>query len=75
MIVQIGGYGTVPMEFQENETVDQLLLRLKDQEHVSFRTVFQFQETQTGRTMPADEILLDERMYFLTVTLEQAPKE
>lgn len=75
IIVQIGGYGTVPMEFQENETVDQLLLRLKNQEHVSFRTVWLFQETQTGRTMPADEILVDDRMYFLTVTIEKAPRE
>lgn len=73
--MQIGGYGTVPMEFQENETVDNLLQRMKDQEHVAFRTVWTFQETTTGRVMPANEEIVDERMYFLTVTIERAPKE
>lgn len=75
IIVQFGGYGTSTLEFQENETVSAMLQRLKDSEHVGFRTVAILQETQTGRALAADEIIADGRIYHLTVTLEPAPKQ
>lgn len=70
--VQIGGFGTVQMEFQPNETLESFYLRLKEKEHVHFRDQPIMRETQTGSALPNDEIMMDHRLYDLEVWLEPA---
>lgn len=70
--VQIGGFGTTQLDFQANEPLSAFYHRLKEQEHVHFKDQPTMRDTQTGRVVPDSEIMMDTRLYDLTVWLEPA---
>jgi hypothetical protein len=72
IVVFIGGYGAVHREISEGETVDEMLNKLKTDLELHFVGTTTFQETETGRQLPGDEILVDHRRYHLTTALERA---
>ena len=67
-ILHTGGSKYV-MDFKEGETIAQLIQRIKDEGEFQFRSAPSMQETMTGRTLGATEIVMDERSYALNVWL------
>jgi hypothetical protein len=68
--VQIGGFGTSQLEFQQEESLEAFYKRFKVWEHVHFKDSPTMRDTQTGKILQGNEIMIDNRLYDLTVWLE-----
>lgn len=64
--------GVWDTELKTDETVAQLVSRYKTEKSKHFHGNYALRETQTGRVLPENEVLLDARMYYLTAWIVSA---
>jgi carbonic anhydrase len=66
IVVQCPPYSTFRVEFQ-NQTVQQLIQALKDEQQLEFRPdSYLVQDTSDGHTCAPDEHVVDNRLYHLS---------
>lgn len=71
MRIYVDNQGIFQMEFKENETAAQFLIRFKEVHMVHFKSAATLQWIGDGHTVAANEIMLN-RDYYLTAWLERA---
>lgn len=70
--VKVDPFGVFELEFQEDETVGNMVQRFKDQEKLRFvNNGFQAQATDDGRVLDVNEIVVDDRLYQVNAWIEQ----
>lgn len=67
-----GGGGVFALKFIEGETIGQMIQRLLDTEKMHLKTAYTVQETQTGRVLGNNEIIVDDRLYRFNAWLAKA---
>lgn len=65
--VQISNGPILSMELLDAESTDELIQRIKDENQLEFRGNAVMQDTHDGHTMASNEIVTDNRLYYLNV--------
>lgn len=70
VIVQAEPYATFTADFIPDETIGELVQRIKDNDSLEFRGSYTVQDaSQAGRVCDPSEKVLDGRLYWLTVAI------
>lgn len=66
------GYFPWTLDFVENETFDQMIVRFRNTLKLEFRSAYTIQDTNDGRIISGSEIVSDNRRYNLTAWITAA---
>jgi hypothetical protein len=66
IFVQAPPYTTFVLDYMKGETTYQMVQRIKDTYKLEFRGGFILQDTSQNTTLSGNEIVVDERIYYLT---------
>lgn len=66
IVIASSGYFPWTLDFIDNETFEQMVQRLRDENSLQFRSAWSIQDTHDGRVIDPSETVSDERRYHLT---------